>query len=167
MFTCDAYVVIVNNKTGIVQNKFYEDNAWTSNAIRIAKISIDFAAFKLNATTRAFGVKVLYEGSSRANPYENEEMSLFIPQGNTLDRVLNSFSANENTGEWDTNCEGHFVATKKILIMSEKKTNDFFDIIVKSKITTTDKSEVNGECKDVDKVKSETAVLHFNGKEYK
>lgn len=166
-FTCHAYILIVNNMSGNIIQRFYERDAWTSDAVRLQKISIDFAPYKLNAATRAFGVKVLYEGDSRPNPYESEELSLFIPRGNTMERVLKNLPVSTIQGDWDTNCEGQFTTARRILIISEKKTNNFFDIIVKSKTTTTDKSVVDGECNDVDTITNESVVLTFNDKEYK
>lgn len=166
-FSCDSYILVINNETGEILNKFYESNAWFSDAVRIAKISIDFAPYSLNSTTRAFGIKVLYEGDSRPNPYENEEISLFIPQGDSLARVLKNFSIFLISGEWDTNCEGQIITEQKVLIMADKKTNEYCDIIVKNRIKTTNKSIVNGECRDVNTIENKTMVLNFDNKEYK
>lgn len=166
-FSCDSYILVINNETGDILNKFHESNAWISDAVRIAKISIDFAPYSLNSTTRAFGIKVLYEGDSRPNPFENEEMSLFIPQGDSLAKVLKNFSVFLISGEWDTNCEGQIITEKKVLVMSDKKTNEYCDIIVKNRITTTNKSIVNGECRDVDTIENKIIVLNFEDKEYK
>lgn len=115
-FSCDSYILVINNETGEILNKFYESNAWISDAIRIDQISIDFAPYKLNSKTRAFGIRVLYKGSSKPNPYENEEISLFVPKDSALIRVLRNFSISSISGEWDTNCEGKFTAEKKVLI---------------------------------------------------
>lgn len=167
IFVCDLYLVIVDNKTGSVVNKYHESEALVSDAIRIQSISIDFAPFKLNATTRAFGIRVLYEGDSRPNPYEREDISLFIPKGDKLINILKNYAISSITGEWDTNCEGQFVSEKKILIMANKVTNMYFDIIVKQEVTTTKNTMVDGECKDTDTVDHHTSILKFDNSTYK
>jgi len=166
-FSCDCYVLIINNASGLIINKFFEPNSLISDAVRIDKISIDFAPYKLNSTTRAFGIRILNEGSSRPNPYENEEISLFIPKDSLLVRVLRRYSISSITGEWDTNCEGQFVSEKKVLIISDKATNNYFDIIVKNKITTTNKTLVNNDCMDIDTVNTKTTILKYDNNGYK
>jgi hypothetical protein len=166
-FSCDCYILIINNASGLIINRFFESNSLISDAVRIEKISVDFAPYRLNSTTRAFGIRILNEGDSRPNPYENEDISLFIPKDSLLVRVLRNYSISSITGDWDTNCSGQFVTQKKILIMSNKITNNYYDIIAKSKITTTNMTFVNNDCKDIDTVKNKTCILKFDNNEYK
>ena len=165
--TCDSYVLVIDNRSGKILNKYYEANALESNAVGIVRIEIDFAPYKLNSTTRAFGIRIFMEGSSRPNPYNNEELSLYVLRNNILVQVLRNFSMSSFSGEWDTQCEGEFVTENKILIMSEKTTNNFFDIIVKDKITTTTKHLIDNDCVDTDTINTETSILHYDKKEYK
>lgn len=166
-FSCDFYVLIINNVSGLIVNKFFEPNSLISDAVRIDKISVDFAPYNLNPATRAFGIRILNEGSSRPNPYENEEISLFIPKDSLLVRVLRSYPISSITGEWDTNCTGQFVTEKKVLIISDKTTNNYCDIIVKNKVTTTNKTLVNNDCKDIDSVNTKTSILKYDNNGYK
>lgn len=161
-FSCDFYLLIINNDSGLIQNTFFEPNSLISDAVRIDNISIDFAPYNLNATTRAFGVRILYEGSSRANPYENEDISLFIPQDSLLVRVLKNYSIASITGEWDTNCNGYFVTEKAVLIISDKKTNNYCDIKVKNETTTTIQTQVNDDCKEDTSVTNKTSILKYD-----
>ena len=166
-YKCDSYILIINNETGEILNKFYESNALISDAISITQISIDFAPYKLNSKIRAFGIRVKYEGHSSPNPYENEELSLFVPKDSVLIRILKNFSISSDGGEWDTNCEGQFTSEKKTLIMSDKAVNNFCDIIVKTKIISTKKTKVNGDCIDKETSLNNTSILHYNNVEYK
>jgi hypothetical protein len=165
--TCDSYVLVINNRSGKILNQYYEANALESDAVRIVKITIDFAPYRLNNTTRAFGIRVFNEGNSRPNPYNNEELSLFVLQDNVLVQVLRNFSVSYFDGEWDTQCEGEFVTENKVLIMSKNTTNNFFDIIVNNKITTTTKRLINNDCVDTDTNKTEISILHYDKKDYK
>lgn len=166
-FSCDSYILVIDNHTGTIMNKFFEPNAWTSDAVRISHIDLDFAPYKLNPTTRAFGIRVLYEGSSRPNPYENEELSLFIIKDRMLKRVLKNFSISRITGEWDTRCEGQFITEKKALVISGKATHNYKNIVVKNKITTTSKKLVNDDCVDENTSEFKTSILRYDSKEYK
>ena len=70
-------------------------------------------------------------------------------------------------GEWDTNCTGEFIDVKSTLIISRKKTNEYFDILVKSKITESKAYiDENGDCDSKDKMTAKTSVLKFNGEKY-
>ena len=91
-YVFDAYIAIIENKSGRIISQFFEEKAWTSDAISLYKIEIDFAHYKLNAETRAFGVKIEYSGSSRVDPYSNDEISLFIQKDDKLERVLKNYS---------------------------------------------------------------------------
>ncbi|WP_108870035.1 hypothetical protein [Aquimarina aquimarini] len=171
LFELNSYIVIVNSNTGKITHKYFESyktNGWISDAIRLDEIKIDTASYFVDNHTRAFGIRVHYFGSSRANPYYNQTLSLFIKEGDTLKKVLHNFSVEENTGEYDGACSGQFLAEAKILIMAKEKTNGYFDIVVKNKITKTKKyQDENGDCDSKEKIITKTSVLKFNSKEYK
>lgn len=166
-FILDSYIVIVDNGSGKILNLFHEDKAWTSDAVSLETIVIDFAPYKLNSTTRAFGIRTRYSGSSRPNPYSVEYISLFYPENNKLIRVLKDFTIYSYTGEWDTNCNGEFYSENKFLIISDEKTNNFNNIISKVTYTTITRTFENDDCKDEEKVEKKTGVLKFKEGEYK
>ena len=85
-----------------------------------------------------------------------------------IKKILNNYEILYNGGEWDTDCVGEFIDERKVFIISTDKTNGFFAILVKSKITeTTNYIDENNECNSIDKVKTEKTTLKFNGYEYK
>lgn len=169
-FSLDTYIVIVNNVTGNIKTKYYESvstNGWQSDAVRMTSISIDTAPYWLQKKTRAFGIRVSFSGSSQVNPYSQEVLSLFVQQGNKLVPVLKNYEVDRYNGEWDGNCNGEFVDHHKVLLISKNKTNEYFDIQVKDKVTTTvnTKSKADGNCNEASSEKKEEAVLKFkNGK---
>jgi len=169
-FELNSHVVLVNNKTAKVTHKYFESsktNGWTSDAIELREIAIDTAPYNITDDTRAFGIRVYYVGSSRANPYTNKTISLFVKSGDILKKVLHNHDVADYGGEWDTNCYGEFIDIKNTLIISKEKTNDYFDILVKSKITEIKNYEdENGECDSKETVANKTLVLKFNGETY-
>ncbi|MFC5048383.1 hypothetical protein ACFSTE_13600 [Aquimarina hainanensis] len=169
LFELNSYIVLVDNTTQKITHTYFESaktNGWVSDAIILSEISIDTAPYIVTQDTRAFGIRVFYYSMSQPNPYSNKTISLFIKSGETLKEVLH-YDVENYGGEWDTQCEGSSTNIKNILIMSEEKTNQYFDIVVKSNITQSKTYiDKNGECNEESKTTSETRVLQFNGTEY-
>jgi hypothetical protein len=136
-FSLDCYVLIVDNATGKIRNKYYESNAWQSGVEILTEITIDTAPYLLQEKTRAFGIRVKYTGESRPNPYNTENLTLFVREGDQLKPVLKNFETRLFTGEWDTDCAGEFTEEQSILLMAKTQTNGYFDLHVRSKITIT------------------------------
>lgn len=170
-FELNSYILIIDTKTGKIKNKYFESsktNNWTSDAVVLTKISIDTAPYQVSEKIRAFGVRVHYYGMSKPNPYSSTTISLFIKSKNSLNKVLKNYTIMDYGGEWDTNCTGKFIDEKKTLIISSNKTNNFYDITVKNKITITESFEdKNGECNYKEKKTSKKTILKFNNREYK
>lgn len=162
----DAYIVVIDNNTKNIINKYYEKDAWTSDAIMLNTISIDTAPYKLNETTRAFGVKLSYANSSRPNPYSESSISLFVPQDNTLVKVLDGYPIYTHHGEWDTMCSGQFESTQTVLIMSGQQTNGYNNITAKSTITTEITKPKGDDCDSEESTENSSETLRFEDGKY-
>jgi hypothetical protein len=168
-YELDAYIVIVNNKTGSIVQKYYEPKAWISDAMALADIEIDTAPYTLSKDVTAFGLRLNYTGSSRPFPYEETELSLYISDKSELIKVLSNYSISLFKGEWDTNCIGEFKNTESVIIVDKKhKTNNFTNLIINQKHSARQNFVDNGDCKDKTiKEKDTTITLRFNGTEFK
>lgn len=164
-FTLKTWIVLINNKTSkIIAKKMMEIQ---SDAIRFVEFRIDTAPYMLTKTKRAFGIRMIYEGSSRPNPYNVEEISLFIEEKGQLIEVLKNYEIDSYQGEWDTNCEGEFVGTSKVLIISTKATNGYFDITVNHSISTdTNYLDENGDCQTKTAKSTKKTTLKYQNKTY-
>ena len=163
-FTMDAYILVFDHKEKKIVHQFYEKDAWTSDAMKFTGITIDTAPYKLNSSTRAFAVKVSYSGSSRVNPYSETLISLFIPQGKKLVKVMDGYPISTFHGDFGASCEGgtsQDVAT--IFIMSEQSTNGYKDIITKSTITYTTYDE---DCEESESMEYETDTIRYQEGKY-
>ncbi|WP_291871553.1 hypothetical protein, partial [Maribacter sp.] len=169
-YQLNSYIVLVNNLTGSITHTYFESsktNGWESDAIQLSKISIDTAPYIVAKDTRAFGVRVNYFGSSRVNPYTKKTISLFVKSGDALKKVLHNYPVMNYGGEWDTDCEGEFTEEKRILIISEKTTNGYFDIIAKSTITySANYVPEDGDCESKKEVTRKKTSLKFDGETY-
>ena len=170
-FQLNSHIVLVNTTTANITHKYFESyktNGWESDAVSLSEITIDTAPYNIAKNTRAFGVRVYYYGSSKANPYSNKTISLFIKSGDALKKVLHNYDVMDYGGEWDTDCLGEFIGVKKTLIISEQTNNGYFDIIVKTKITETiNYKNEEGDCDDKEEIRSQKETLKFNGEVYK
>ena len=169
-FTLNSHIVIVNNTTQKITHKYFESsktNGWVSDALQLREITIDTAPYALTENNSAFGVKVRYVGSSQVNPYENETISLFVKSDDSLKKVLHNFAVLNNSGAWNNHCIGEFTDITSTLFMSRKKTNGYFDILVKSKVTESKMYiDGNGDCESKDIITAKIKWLEFNGEEY-
>ena len=164
----DAYIIIADNTNGKILYKYYEENAWTSDASRLSSITINTGLFNLNSETRAFGINVSYQGSSQPNPNHHTDLSLFVKSNQSLKKVLSNYTTETFGGEWDMKCVGEFEQVSSTIIVDKKrKTKNFNDLIIKDKITKTINTPVNEDCIEKETVSSKTLRLKFNGTEYK
>lgn len=166
-FIADAYIVMIDNLTGQIIYKFIEPHAWTSDAIMLNSISIDTGLYILNKNTRAFGVRVNYTGSSQANPYSKSNLSLYIVNENSLKPILLNYIISHSHGDWDTTCAGEFEDNISTIDIDKQQTNNFNNIIIKTKTVKTKNIPTNDDCIAKESIKKRTSKLTFNGKEYK
>lgn len=163
----DAYIIIADNNTGKILYKYVDENAWTSDAMVLSAISIDTGIYQLNPENRAFGIRVYYSGSSRPNPYNQTDLSLFIIQNNTIKRILKNYPVSEFHGEWDTNCAGEFEDINGVISIDKNKNNGFNNLIIKNKIEQTKNIPTKDDCIEKKTTKLSNIILKYNGKEYK
>lgn len=164
-FELNSHVVVIDSKTGTIKSSYFESsetNEWFSDAIRFAEISIDTAPYNVTPSSQAFGVKVRYVGSSLANPYEKETISLYIEQNDGLTPILKNFTVKQYNGIWDTNCAGEFIEQNKILILTATQNNNFYNILVKNTISTNVAFlNENEECIETETILKESQILKF------
>jgi hypothetical protein len=171
-FALDMVVMVVNedftNALYLVLPGFAN-----SDSIRLTGVELDTVPYKLAADKPGFGVWQKLNGSSSANPYEARALSLFAVSNNTLKRVLDNVDTALNKGEWDTNCNGQFENTKRIIQISEKSTNGFADLIIKQNRTTQIARAIKtakggSDCNETStKLPLKVFSLKFNGDKYK
>lgn len=140
----------------------------TSDAIQLRGIIIEDTLYPIAEHTKAYGIKTHFVGSSRVNPYESKALFLYIKLNDKLKNILTNYEVMSNGGEWVNECEGEEVTNKKTLEIIETKTNDYFDIKVRSDITiTTSQENENGDCTTTEATGNETHILKYNGNTYK
>ncbi|APC15537.1 hypothetical protein BLL42_07275 [Pseudomonas frederiksbergensis] len=163
----DLKLAVVSNVDGKPLARYSKASVFSSDAFRFDGLSIDTARYKLTSDLRAFGVRAGFTGSSRANPFDEAWLSLYVREGNTLRPVLEQLVIESGSGEWDTNCAGEFSRTKRTLDMAKTSSHGFADLIVKSVTTGSLNTVKNGECEYNDTVgKTVLTTLRYDGRQY-
>lgn len=169
-FDLNSHIVIADNRSGKITHHYFESNQtnqWVSDAIELDDIQMAPNAFKITENKSAFGLYASYFGHSRANPYQNKTLSLFMKSENSLIKVLADYTVVNNGGEWNGDCDGKFKDEEKAVVLSTKKTNGHFDVLINNKITETKSFKDNdGECQTEASFHFENSILEFNGKAY-
>ncbi|MBT2747941.1 MULTISPECIES: hypothetical protein [unclassified Lysobacter] len=165
--TADLEVLVADSKQPRILQRYREDEALQSDAIRISALTLDTARYRLNETTTAFGVRVEYSGSSRANPYGSTQLNLYVADGDTLRPVLRKLEVALDRGEWDTNCAGEFETVKRTVAIDAKRDRGYAGLRVAS-VEEARRNVAKGEdCADLPVSKHQrVARLAFDGREY-
>lgn len=163
----DAIILLVSNNK--IANKIIEEKMLYSDAIYLDDIKIDTAAYNLSANTRAFGIRYSFSGSSRANPFNDEFMNLYIKGNNyKLINILRAVTTHSFSGEWDgTNCDGYYDESNYYLNMSPRKTNGFPDIFITKKSRHRQIIKVKDDCNEIiTNSTTKKQKIIFNGSTY-
>lgn len=155
-------MILITDEKGVIKNKYFDPEEYFSDAIMLQRFTIDTGLYNLNSNVRAFGVIADYAGSSRPNPYGASEISMYYPEGKILKKVLNQYQISKFGGEWDTNCAGVFDESSSVIIVEKAKTNDFFNLKIKTESSLLVTKFVDDDCTESKKTKSDVKILKFN-----
>jgi hypothetical protein len=168
-FMLDAYILIVENVSGKIISRFFESEDWVSEGVSVLSgIEIDTAPYKLDFQNRGFGIRVYHQGASRANPSNDVYFSLFLQDGNSIKKILDEQLIERYTGEWDTNCVGKFEITDSTIIIGDKISKGFYNILIKQTVREVKNLLISDDCVEKElKANIKSIILKYNGKEYK
>ena len=165
-FILDSYILIVNTQTGEIKSEFHEEKTWYSDALILESIEIDSSSYSLNNNKITFGIRVKYHTMSRPNPFELEELSLFIQNGRKIERILKKLQIHVFKGQTDAICAGEFEEQNKSIIISKNITNGYYDLKIINKITKSRTTKEDCESKIIEREKFVEYLKYENG-EYK
>lgn len=146
---------------------FHQASAFVSDAFGIEDLQLDTARYTLTPELRAFGVRIRFGGSSRANPMAETWLSLYVKEGNQLRPVLDRLITEAESGEWDTNCAGERYNTVRTVEIGKTSSHGFADLIVKS-VATRIIGKGEGEACESRSITAKPVLttLRYNGKAY-
>jgi hypothetical protein len=157
-----------NTERATVVNRLFQPAALSEGAVRIGEIKVDTARYTLAGDARAFGLRVTRQGSSRANPYSSETLTLYLPQGPKLVKVLDGLEVTLERGEWDTNCAGTFETVRGSLSVARSTSNGYADLVLRRARSQRRSSPQGDECVTQERpAKLTSTTLHYDGRSYR
>jgi len=165
--TYDVDVLVAKSDTGEVIAHLYRTAALNEDAITIQSVGLDMARYQLAPDTRAFGVRIGHEGSSRVNPFSDSVLDLYVVQGHTLKRVLGDLETHVETGDWDGNCAGTFSTVNRVISIDPIQVHGYATLHVSQKSGTSDAKMSGDQCvsRDVPPVRADF-TLQYDGTQY-
>ena len=157
-----------NTDRAKVVSRVFEESALSEDAVRIADIKVDTARYTLAPEVRAFGLRVVRQGSSRANPFSNETLTLYVTHGPKLVKVLDKLETTLERGEWDTNCNGSFETVQGSLSIARTISNGYADLVLHQTRSGTRSIAQGDECMSQERpTKFGSKTLRFDGTAYR
>jgi hypothetical protein len=135
----------------------------------VAALKVDTARYTLAPDARAFGVRTVVRGTSRADPYESERLALYVPQpqGMQLDKVLDGLEIALERGVWDSNCSGDFQALRGSVSVVRGTGSGYADLLLYQTASRSRSSLQGEECVTREQPATFRATtLRFDGKRY-
>ncbi|HEY0234142.1 MAG TPA: hypothetical protein VGC86_03660 [Afipia sp.] len=163
----DLDILVVNSETLDVITRVRLPDFIMQDAIRLSRVFIDTAPYRLVGGRIAFAVRISREGSSRVNPFYQTTMRLYDLDKENLRAISGDIIVEQSSGEWDGNCTGEFSKVENTFGVSPDRRNGAADIVATSRERTRITKERDGLCDDEEKDESmETYRLRFDGQTY-
>lgn len=170
MFGLNSHIAAIDIVSQTILAYYYESqetNGWISDAIRITDISIDATPYLFTEDTEGFGVRVTFEGASRANPYFIESLDLFTVRTTSIEKIYNDLIIFESHGEWDTNCAGIFDEAHRDVSITGNESFGIPELRIETEYIYTEQFETDdGDCDYRESTRIEETILLFNGEKY-
>ena len=135
-----------NTERARIVSRIAEPRGLSEDTTRIASIRVDTARYTLAPEAKAFGVRVVYRGAASESPYESERLSLYVPDGAKLIKVLDALEVERQSGNWDTNCNGAFRTVRSTLSVARTSTNGHADLTLRQTGSNSRSTSVGDEC---------------------
>jgi hypothetical protein len=168
-FDIDNNILVWNKSTKSIETKYTKKAEWTSDAMYLDELKIDTGLYYLNKSTRAFGIRYHYSGSSRVNPFGSNSINLYYFKNNQIIEILNDFELEKYNGDSGGNggCKDAWYETSKsVFIISDKLITKFNDITVKTKLKDYSLDE-DCEKEIIKKESTKNSILKFDEKQHK
>lgn len=142
----DVEVVVADSRSGNITAHRFEKAAFTSDANVLRSLALDTAPWRLAPQVIAFGIRAEYQGTSRVNPFSQTTLSLYVMDGATLRKVIDTLATQISDGQWDGNCAGRFTDTSRTLSMGPADVSGYATLVVSEKTVTTTNQRARGDC---------------------
>jgi hypothetical protein len=162
------FYILVTDATGKILTNYKNETKG-----ELVEGKVDTANYRLNGNTRAFGIRLTTKIFSPLVGSSDQRISLFVYENNTLIKVLEGLQVYADQkydmgGDMSEECKAAWDETKTTLIMLDKKTNGYNNILAKTKHEHygLHGMDSTGKCKETITRKNSSKILEFNGTIY-
>lgn len=166
-FDIDNNILVWNKNTNSIETNYTKKAEWTSDALRFRELKIDTGLYYLNKSTRAFGIRYSYSGSSSVDLFGVEAINLYYFINNKIVEVLHDFELEKFRGDNGGigGCKDAWNKTSKsVFIFNDKLTTKFNDITVKTKLKDYS-FDANCDKEIIKKESTKLSILRFDEKQ--
>ncbi|MGC5702798.1 hypothetical protein J4P02_21575 [Pseudomonas sp. NFXW11] len=166
-YSLDVSLQDIENGWTLASN--YQDSALFSDAVALQGLQIDTARYRLNQEQWAFGLRVQYQHSSSAIPYEKTVLNLYRQRDKEVLVLLEGLLVDERAGEfgWGGECVGHSRSLHRTLEIGRGQGQGFADLIVRTREVRTEHFKGPEGCDSRELAPNNSAVtLHYDGRRY-
>ena len=172
-FDLDVLVVLQadngNSEHSVVVSRLFQEKALREDEVRIRDIEVDPTQYRLAPDARAFGLRVLYRGTSNTRPYARETLTLYVPHDTRLRKVLDGQQMALERGEWDADCGGAFTAVQgNLSVVRGATSHGYADLLLRQNRRQSRSTLQGDECLTRKRKETFTSTtLHFDGTVYR
>lgn len=157
-----------NTEHARVVSRLFEEAALDEDALRITEIRLDPARYLLAPDARAFGLRIVRQGASRSTPFSDESLSLYLPQGARIAKVLDRLEVSSERGETTDDCAADFQAVRGSLSPVRTTSNGYADLMLRQALTDTRSIRQGDDCVTQEAPGSYgSKLLRYDGREYR
>ena len=156
-----------NTDRARIVSRLSEPRALSEDTTRIASIRVDTARYNLTSDAKAFGIRTVYRSAATETPYESERLSLYVPDGAKLYKVLDELEMERQSGIWDTDCTGTFRTMRSTLSVARTTTGGYADLALRQTRSVSRSAMAGDECVTRERPATfRSASLRFDGTRY-
>jgi hypothetical protein len=158
-----------NTERDTLVSRLFQPEAMDEDGVAIQEIKVDTARYVLAADARAFGLRVRYRGTTRADAFASETLRLYVSQGSKLREVLQEIELDSDSGEWNADCTGRFRQLRTLLSTRPNRNSPFADLVL-TRTRTQSRGQLQDDGSCAEKAlppQYGTVVLRYEGGRFK
>ncbi|TWI45636.1 hypothetical protein IQ22_04616 [Pseudomonas duriflava] len=132
----DLELLLVDTATSKVITRRLERDRLGYDAIRVGKLTLDTAPYKLNDNLLAFGLRISRHNNSGVYPFSETSLTLYTLGRSGLEPVLENLLVNSFSGETDTVCQGRDEESAATLALRGATSHGLRSLLVTQHIST-------------------------------
>lgn len=129
-------IMLVDDITGQQVSELDHFPISTVDAISPRTVDIDTAAYKVTSKDLAFGLRIKQQNSSSANPFSEEMVNLYLPDGADIKNILTGLVTSGSSGEGGEQCAFERDNNISVILILKTESNNFYDLKVRREIKT-------------------------------